>query len=421
MFKGKRRARAGGVTLTIAALALLVGFTPSALASESHGGAKAPINIESISLTSIPGFDEIGGETADFDWINAHGGIDGHQVNLTQCYIGSIISSSPTAAASCAQQAVANNDLAVVGTFSDYDSDVLPTLQAANIADFGDFPQTPIDATNADSYPLILSTVFFDTGLSEELAVDGKCKTIGALISSGLPTTNQAARAISAGAKFYGAKIVAPVLVSTTDADLAPAVATLESEGATCIADAAATNQATAIVTAVSQSGIQEKIAGIGPAFSPRTIAALGPLANGLFIDQTAQVDAQTSDCPGYTTQEKLFCTQMQTYDPSVISVGNADWPTYGASVGFIIVVKYMIAHNMALTAKNFRKAIPLVGTISTGFFAPVSFAQTGPVKGFPRIHAESANFLTIQNDVIVPIDRRNHNVSDAMVKYPNG
>src|SRR5665213_3233249 len=125
----KRKKRATSAVVVFASLALLLGVTPAALASQGHA-AKAPINVESISLTSIPGFDETGGETAEFDWINAHGGIDGHQVNLTQCYIGSIISESPTAAAGCAQQAVANHDLAVVGSFSNYDSDVLPTLQS---------------------------------------------------------------------------------------------------------------------------------------------------------------------------------------------------------------------------------------------------------------------------------------------------
>jgi hypothetical protein len=163
------------------------------------------------------------------------------------------------------------------------------------------------------------------------------------------------------------------------------------------------------------------KVAGFGPAFAPNTIKALGAEANGIYLDQTAQVDNQVNDCPGYTPQEKQFCSIMTQYAPNYISYGNSEWPGYNGSLMFGIVAKYMVDHKMSLTSVNFKKAIPLVGDIKTGFFSGVNFAQAGTVKGYPRIHSYSVNYEIITNDQIVPITHRSYNVSAALIKYPIG
>jgi hypothetical protein len=79
-----------------------------------------------------------------------------------------------------------------------------------------------------------------------------------------------------------------------------------------------------------------------------------------------------------------------------------------------------MAAKGISFTPANFEKAIPKVNLV-TGFFAPVDFASKGPVPGYPRIHAVSLNYLTVQNGTIVPISHRNFNVAAALIKYPNG
>jgi ABC-type branched-subunit amino acid transport system substrate-binding protein len=420
---GTKRARVG---LLLAGATLLLTFTPTVafaahVANTLSPASKSSLNVEQINLQSIPGiWDDSGGLQAYFNYVNAHGGVDGHKINVTECYAGSLISSSPNEATTCAQQAVANHSLALVGSFNDYDSNILPIVSPSHIADFGNFPASAVDSTSADSYPLLVPDVIFDAGLGAMLVQEGHCKTVGVIAVSGTATEVQAVNATNAGTKWAGGKVVPAVLVSATETDFAPAVATIESEGGACIADETAGTSSVALVTAASQSGQTLKIAGIGPTFSPATIAALGPLANGLYIDQTAQELAQVTDAGYHTPQEKLFDNLMQQYEPSDIPLGNSEWPCYESAAAFVIVAKYMAANGISFTPSNFEKAIPKVN-LATGFFAPVDFATKGPIPGYPRIHAVSLNYLIVQDDTIVPISHRNINVAQALIKYPNG
>jgi hypothetical protein len=289
-------------------------------------------------------------------------------------------------------------------------------LDANKIADFAAFPLANADYTNSDVYPDLLPSIFAFAGNGEELVTIGHCKKVGLILYSG-PTAPAIEAATASGTKYAGGKEVAPVAVSTTETDLAPAVATIESEGATCVVDD--TQEAVALETAIQQSGESMKVAGFGPAFAPNTIKALGTEANGIYLDQTAQLDNQVNDCPGYTTQEKQFCAIMTQYAPSYISYGNSEWPGYNSSLMFDIVIKYMLANKMALTSSSFKKAIPLAGDIKTGFFSAVNFSQSGAVKGYPRVHSYSVNYEVITNDQIVPVTHKSYNVSAALIKYP--
>jgi ABC-type branched-subunit amino acid transport system substrate-binding protein len=420
-----RRRRKSGVVLLVGAVTLLVAVTPSvALASHVasvHSSAKSTINLEQINLQSLPGvWDDEGALQAYFSYVNAHGGIGGHKVNVTECYAGTLLASSPNQATTCAQQAVSNHVLSMVGNFNDFDSNILPIVEPAHIADFGDFPLSQIDNTNKDSYPLLTGSALFASGVGTMLVQEGHCKVVGTIVTSGTPTESTDVNSVNAGVKYAGGKVVSPVLVAATETDFAPAVATLESEGANCIADELGTTGGVALATAVSQSGQHVIIGSTGPAYSPAAISALGPLANGILLDQTAQELAQVTDAGYHTPAEKLFYQIMQQYDPGNIPLGNSEWPCYESAVASVLVLKYMVANGISLTPANFQKAIPKVNLV-TGFFAPVSFASNGPVKSLPRDHAVSVNYLQVENDTIVPITHRNYNAALALVKYPNG
>jgi len=421
----RRHKRRAGMGLLVAAVTLLVAVTPSiALAARApalRSAAKSTINLEQINLTSLPGvWDDQGALQAYFSYVNAHGGVGGHKINMTECYAGSLIVSTPNAATNCAQQAVSNHVLALVGSFNLFDSNVLPIVSPAHIADFGNFPLSQIDNMSKDSYPLLTGSALFASGVGTMLVQEGHCKTVGTIAVSGTPTETEVVNAVNSGTKYAGGKVVSPVLVSATETDFAPAVATLESEGATCIADELGTTGGVALATAVSQSGEHVIIGSTGPAYSPAAISALGPLANGILLDQTAQELAQVTDAGYHTPAEKLFYQIMQQYDPGNIPLGNSEWPCYESAVASVIVLKYMVAHGMSLTPANFEKAIPKVNLV-TGFFAPVNFASAPPVKSLPRDHAVSVNYLKVENDTIVPITHRNYNAALALVKYPNG
>lgn len=415
---GRKSVRIGlsvGVGLATMATGAVGGMAQASAASAN----KSTIDVEAITDLASPEWDEVGGAQAEFKWVNAHGGIDGHPVHLKVCYAGTLTEASSSEAAGCAQQAVSNHVLAIVGGFSPYDSSVFPILGPAHIADFGNFPLSPADNTNADSFPLLIPITFFSVGLSQELAQQGHCKTIVALAPSGEPTTPSEVAAVNSGTRLSGAKVAPAVLVSSTETDLAPTVAKIDSENADCVADLLNTDSV-ALIKAINESGVPLKVSGIGPTFSPQVIKALGSLANGIYVDQTAQVGAQVTDAGAKTPQEKLAYKQMQKYDPSRIQDGNSEWPSYGAAVGFGDVVKYMVAHKIALTSANFEKSIPKT-PIVTNFFPTVRFGQKAPVPGYPRIHNTFVNYLQVDNGNLVAVTAKNYSVAPALIKYPKG
>jgi ABC-type branched-subunit amino acid transport system substrate-binding protein len=67
------------------------------------------------------------------DWINAHGGIQGHRLNLTTCDE----QGDPTKTAQCGREAIASHDVAIIGSFTLNGNAIIPELQAANLSWFG--------------------------------------------------------------------------------------------------------------------------------------------------------------------------------------------------------------------------------------------------------------------------------------------
>ena len=71
--------------------------------------------------------------TVAVDWINAHGGVQGHPLKLQNCDE----QGDPTKTAQCGREAIANHDVAVIGSFTLNGSAIIPELQAANTSWFG--------------------------------------------------------------------------------------------------------------------------------------------------------------------------------------------------------------------------------------------------------------------------------------------
>jgi hypothetical protein len=96
----------------------------------------SPLNV--LTLASVnyagPTYDNIL-QTAKVagDWINAHGGIQGHPLKVTTCDE----QGDPTKTAQCGREAIASHDVAVIGSFTLNGSAIIPELAAANISWFG--------------------------------------------------------------------------------------------------------------------------------------------------------------------------------------------------------------------------------------------------------------------------------------------
>ena len=109
------------------------------------------------------------------DWINAHGGIQGHPVKVTTCDE----QGDPTKTAQCGREAIANHDVAVVGSFTLNGSAIIPELAAANISWFGICCAASADELTSPDVQQIGSTGAAAPAMAVKAIVDG-CKHIAA-------------------------------------------------------------------------------------------------------------------------------------------------------------------------------------------------------------------------------------------------
>lgn len=107
--------------------------------SGASGGTQAtgtPLNVMTIASVNYSGpnyANILDTATVAVDWINAHGGIQGHPLHLSNCDE----QGDPTKTAQCGREAIANHDVAIIGSFTLNGSAIIPELQAANTSWFG--------------------------------------------------------------------------------------------------------------------------------------------------------------------------------------------------------------------------------------------------------------------------------------------
>src|SRR5688500_11056054 len=158
------------------------------------------------------------------DYINAQGGIAGRPLEVTVCDE----QFDPAVAATCARQAVEEEMVSVIGSFTFFAESIVPVIAESSITWFGACcPITPSELTNPYSFN-IGNQPMYAVGAVKK-AIDDGCENINAVIIDGAqifipPMEN----AMSALGKSFGEVIILPptaqdysaeVAQATTDAD----------------------------------------------------------------------------------------------------------------------------------------------------------------------------------------------------------
>ncbi|MFF4182144.1 ABC transporter substrate-binding protein [Streptomyces sp. NPDC001691] len=101
-------------------------------------------------------------------WVNANGGIDGHELNVHTCNEHN----TATGASDCARRAVKEKAVAVVGSYSQYGSAFMPSLEVAGIPYLGGYGISDQEFTSALSYPVNGGQAALIAGSGQQLAPD---------------------------------------------------------------------------------------------------------------------------------------------------------------------------------------------------------------------------------------------------------
>ncbi|QFZ75739.1 ABC transporter substrate-binding protein [Streptomyces fagopyri] len=98
-------------------------------------------------------------------WVNAHGGIKGHKLDVLTCNDHN----DTVGAAQCARRAAKENVVAVVGSYSQHGRSFLAPLEAAGIPYIGGYGVTDDEFTSPLSYPVNGGAPALLAGLGEQL------------------------------------------------------------------------------------------------------------------------------------------------------------------------------------------------------------------------------------------------------------
>jgi ABC-type branched-subunit amino acid transport system substrate-binding protein len=189
-------------------------------------------------------------------YINDKGGINGHPLDVTVCDE----QGDPNQLATCGRKAVANKDVAIVGSYSLTSDRIVPILNDADTAWFG------ICCTSSPAEQS--SPITFDFGPQSvagaayaQSAINLGCKKPAALVQD-VPAKNLFFDAQQRVLNGAGIKLNAKVAIPLASADFAPQVAQATGNGTDCIIGGLAENQWASLLPAFAQSGSKAKLIG---------------------------------------------------------------------------------------------------------------------------------------------------------------
>ncbi|MHA5050822.1 ABC transporter substrate-binding protein [Streptomyces sp. SD15] len=185
-----------GALAACASIAVGCGVIPGA----TGGSGDDPITVmtwapQETGATNKPGMPAMAQAYAR--WVNTHGGLNGHKLNVLICNDRN----DTVFAAKCARRAASENVVAVVGSYSQHGRSFLAPLEAAGIPYIGGYGVTEDEFASPLSYPINGGDPALLAGLGEQLG--GKCGPV-ALIRPDTVAGDQLPVLLDSGLKSKG-------------------------------------------------------------------------------------------------------------------------------------------------------------------------------------------------------------------------
>jgi branched-chain amino acid transport system substrate-binding protein len=377
--------------------------TSSATTSSSAASTPTGSPIKTMTITSLnsqgPVYPNIAITAKAYEkWINAHGGINGHPLQVTVCDEHG----KPTAAAACARQAVSDHDVAVVGSFSFFGTNIMPAVIAANIPNFGECCAiTPPEWTSTDSFPMGTQPLYA-VGLVKRAVQDG-CKNINAVVIDGAQGFEPVmTNAMKANGKAFGKVVILP----PTSQDYSPQVAQATGGGADCVVMIVSETPYIAWNQAWVQSGTKARMYGPQGNLDNVSVKGLGTKVDGSII---AGMYPDISTAPWADYRQALKDANADPKNDYNSLGGLGTWAAY---TGMTQIMTKMSGQIDNLT---FKSAVSKTTNLDTHGMVPV-IDFTKPWTAFPafqRLFNRTVVYSTIKDGKVVPLTTSFEDVSN--------
>jgi ABC-type branched-subunit amino acid transport system substrate-binding protein len=336
------------------------------------------------------------------EWVNEHGGIGGRPLEAHFCDARG----TPTAAAACAREAVADEAVAAVGSFTFTGDAVTPILEKSKTAMFGYCcAVAPSEFSSPISLP-IGSQPTFNVGLVPKAKEDG-CKKISVVLIEGaesfIPLIDNAA-------KKSGANVERIVELPGTSQDYSPQVAEATQGDPDCLIMLVSEGPFIAWMPAFVQSGSEARMYGVQGNFNENVAKGFGEAVDGDVVSGSFP-DIATPAWDGYREALKKFeADSAQDYN-SLGGLGT--WAAYEA---FKQVVEGMKG---PVDNETFLKAAETAQIDLPGMIPPLSMAanwgKTGGPEGFERLVNRCAEFSEFEGEKLVSASNEFTDESEIM------
>jgi branched-chain amino acid transport system substrate-binding protein len=280
--------------------------TPASTSGATQAATGSPIYIEQI-LDYAPqdGYnlqEQYEGAKAGVDWINQHGGIDGHPLDFSECRTALSVND----AIACANSAIANTKVvALVANNINESADVDPLLDQANLANIGDFALTATDYTSKTSFPAGIGAEA-NAGAAALLVDYLHAKVLHAMTLSADPGSIESIDAVNAALAARGtAKVSKDVSVPITAQDVTSQAEQVAS-GANGIIAPLAPGTLALLLKAMGQLGLSTPVAVPALECQPcnSTLSSVGsPVHNLYFADAFVSANGTTPGIKAFQQQ----------------------------------------------------------------------------------------------------------------------
>jgi len=357
--------------------------------SSSNKATGEPIRVmvsNALTGTSIVFPQNIEAVKATAAWINDNGGINGRPLKVDVCDN----QGNANRSAACARQAVANKDVAMVGSFSLFSDQINKVLNQAKIANWGLYPINATDLTLPISFP-------FEGGppsiVAEGVLAGQKCNKV-ATSNPDIPASKFIQGLINAGLASQGKKPVAEVNIPTNVTDFSATAAKLVSSGADCVILGTTGALTNAFVPALKAAGSKQTLIGsAGNSVGNETLKTLGDQLEGAYATGYLPPFEDPSLAEYRTIMNKYADTKK--YDMT-FEAAMSNYVSTRAFADLLRGIKGDINHDTVLAAASKAKVNGL------GIVPNLDFSKEFDVKGMNRLFNRDVYYTTVKDGKIV-------------------
>ena len=362
-----------------------------------------PIKVMTVTTLNAAGptYQNIANTAKAYEtYVNARGGIGGRPLEVIVCDE----QFDPAVAATCARQAVEENVVAVVGSFTFFAESIVPVIEKSSISWFGPCcPITPSELTSKYSFPIGNQPMYAVGAIKHAIEVD-KCEKLNAVIIDGgqvfIPPMENAMKA-------YGKKFGEIVIISGVAQDYSAEVAKATS-GVDCVATVISETPYITWNTAWTQSGTTARQ--YGPQGNLNEVSAKGN-------EESTDGDVIAGMYPDISTDawsEFRLALDEAGLDTTTVDYNSlGGMGTWAAYVGFKMIAETISGE---ITATSFFEAASNTSSLDVGGMVPVlDFTKewTDGLAGYNRLFNRNVIYSVLEKGKVKPLTTDFVDVSD--------